>query len=78
MIEGMKYDVLIVGAGPAGIFTAMEMIRQGSTRSIAILEKGCAVVVYCKKNITFAVNQSLYEKLNNETKQFNTIQNTYE
>ncbi|MBR7092462.1 MAG: FAD-binding protein [Clostridia bacterium] len=39
----MKYDVLIVGAGPAGIFTAMEMIRQGSTRSIAILEKGCAV-----------------------------------
>ena len=24
----MKYDVVIVGAGPAGIFTAIEMLRQ--------------------------------------------------
>ena len=23
------YDVIIVGAGPAGIFTAIEMIRKG-------------------------------------------------
>lgn len=36
----MKYDVVIVGAGPAGIFTALEMIRKGSTKSIAIVEKG--------------------------------------
>ena len=26
----MKYDVVIVGAGPAGIFTAIEMLRHGS------------------------------------------------
>ena len=28
----MKYDVVIVGAGPAGIFTAIEMVRKGSKR----------------------------------------------
>lgn len=33
-------DVVIVGAGPAGIFTAMEMIKQGSTKKIVIVEKG--------------------------------------
>lgn len=36
----MKTDVLIIGAGPAGIFTAMEMIKKGSTKKIMIVEKG--------------------------------------
>ncbi|MBO4400203.1 MAG: FAD-binding protein, partial [Lachnospiraceae bacterium] len=36
----MKYDVIIVGAGPAGIFTALEMIKKGSTKKILIIEKG--------------------------------------
>ena len=36
----MKYDVVIVGAGPAGIFTALEMRRKGSKKSILIVEKG--------------------------------------
>ena len=36
----MKTDVVIVGAGPAGIFTALEMIRQGSHLKIIIVEKG--------------------------------------
>ncbi len=36
----MKYDVVIVGAGPAGIFTAIELIRTGSKRKILIVEKG--------------------------------------
>ena len=38
-----KYDLIIVGAGPAGIFTAMEMLRKGSRRKILIIEKGKAV-----------------------------------
>ena len=36
----MKYDVVIVGAGPAGIFTAIEMLRHGSKKKILIIEKG--------------------------------------
>ena len=28
-----KYDVIIVGAGPAGIFTALEMIKRGSKKN---------------------------------------------
>ena len=35
-----KYDVCIVGAGPSGIFTAIELVRLGSTKKIVILEKG--------------------------------------
>ena len=36
----MKKDVVIIGAGPAGIFTAIEMIKKGSKQSILIVEKG--------------------------------------
>ncbi|MBQ4365024.1 MAG: FAD-binding protein, partial [Clostridia bacterium] len=36
----MKYNVVIVGAGPAGIFTALEMRKRGSRKSILIIEKG--------------------------------------
>lgn len=34
------YDVVIVGAGPAGIFTALEMLNRNTKRSILIVEKG--------------------------------------
>jgi Uncharacterized FAD-dependent dehydrogenases len=37
------YDVLIVGAGPAGIFTALEMLRNKSEKKIVIIEKGMAI-----------------------------------
>ncbi len=43
MISSNKYDVVIVGAGPAGIFTAIEMLRRGSKQSILIIEKGKAI-----------------------------------
>ena len=39
----MRYDVIIIGAGPAGIFTALELIRKGGRRKIAIVEKGQAI-----------------------------------
>jgi len=39
----LKTDVLIVGAGPAGIFTAIEMLRKGSKKKITIVEKGKSI-----------------------------------
>ena len=36
----MKYDVVIVGAGPAGLFNAYELITNNPKLKIAILEKG--------------------------------------
>ena len=39
----MKTDVVIVGAGPAGIFTAIELIRHGSKKKITIVEKGSPI-----------------------------------
>ena len=36
----MKYDVIIIGAGPAGLFTAYELISKNKKLSIAILDKG--------------------------------------
>ena len=32
--------ILIIGAGPAGIFTALELIKKGSKDEITIIEQG--------------------------------------
>ena len=34
----MQYDLIIVGAGPAGIFNALELLRKGGQKKIAIFE----------------------------------------
>ena len=39
----MKTEVLIIGAGPSGIFTALEMLKNGSKKKIMIVEKGLPV-----------------------------------
>ena len=49
----MKYDVIIIGAGPAGIFTALEMLKKGSNKRILIVEKGKSVEQrHCPKKVT--------------------------
>ncbi len=40
MNTSMTKDTIIIGAGPAGIFTALELIRNGAKQSILLVEKG--------------------------------------
>lgn len=48
-----KYDVIIVGAGPAGIFTAIEMLRRSTNKKILIVEKGRSIEKrFCPKTKT--------------------------
>ncbi len=49
----MKTDIVIVGAGPAGIFTAIEMIRNGCKDKIVLIEKGSPIEKrHCPKDKT--------------------------
>ena len=36
----MKYDVVIIGAGPGGIFSAYELMKQNENLKIAVFEEG--------------------------------------
>ena len=61
-MSNIRTDVLIIGAGPAGIFTALEMLYNKSKQKITIVEKGkpigkrrcpkstTGVCVHCKPN----------------------------
>ena len=47
------YDLLIVGAGPAGIFTALEAVNSGKNLKIAMVEQGVRVEKRsCPKSVT--------------------------
>ena len=38
-----KYDVIIIGAGPSGIFCAYELMRQKSDMKVLMIEKGRSI-----------------------------------
>ncbi|NLO49357.1 MAG: FAD-binding protein [Clostridiales bacterium] len=49
----MKTDILIIGAGPAGIFTALELIKIGNRKKITLVEKGKPIEKrHCPKSET--------------------------
>lgn len=54
----MKYDLIIVGSGPAGIFTALELIRNKSNKKMLLIEKGKPVEKrHCPKSeVGYCVN----------------------
>lgn len=49
----MKYDLIIVGAGPSGIFTALELKRKSPDKRILLIEQGRAIEKRkCPKDVT--------------------------
>lgn len=59
MVIRMKYDVVIIGAGPAGLFTAYELITKNKKLKVALMDKGKKVSGrYCpmNKNKTACLN----------------------
>ena len=36
----MKYDVIVIGAGPGGIFSAYELVQKNPDLKIAVFEAG--------------------------------------
>lgn len=49
--DNMKYDVIIIGAGPAGLFAAYELITKNKKLKIALLDKGKRVADrFCPMN----------------------------
>lgn len=42
-----KYDVIVVGAGPSGVFLAYEMLQLDKTKKVLLIEQGKAVEKRC-------------------------------
>ena len=57
----MKYDVIIVGAGPAGIFTALEVIRHKPDQKILDMARETGLVIMETGHRMFSACGMLYE-----------------
>ena len=43
----MKYDVIIIGAGPSGIFCAYELLKEKPDLKVLMIEKGRSIESRC-------------------------------
>lgn len=52
-IQQKDYDVIIIGAGPAGVFTAYELVKRSFKGKVLIIEKGVSIDKrHCPKDVT--------------------------
>ena len=60
-----KFDILIIGSGPAGLWAAEELLTEKPELSVAIIEKGKfssgGMINDCKLNITPHVGMNMKE-----------------
>ena len=68
----MNYDLIIVGSGPAGIFTALELIKRGTKKKMLLIEKGNGDLRATLNSLELAV-LSTKQELKNEHKDDSTI-----
>ena len=48
----MKYDVIIVGAGPGGIYSAYELMKKCSDKKIAVFDSGYSLKTVSYTHLT--------------------------
>ena len=63
----MEYDVIIIGAGPGGIFSAYELMKKSPETRVAVFEEGNTLEKRkCPidgKKVTFIRQQALSSRL---------------
>ena len=65
----MKYDVVIVGAGPAGYFCAYELMQKNPNLKVILLDKGydiysrkCPILMHKLTKCTWLLSSMRYDK----------------
>ena len=61
--ESMDYDVVIVGAGPAGLSTAIKIKKINPDISVCILEKSAEIGAHILSGNVFGIPKPMYNKI---------------